>query len=200
MEKLTENQLNDLLIRACSSLISKHLPFGIFLSKLFNKRLRAKKEKVAVETFVKFLKKHYPETIGEKKPLMGKTTPLKKKDKKLILKDVYKKEPLATLSENEKAPKEIPLSIPQKINFLRIMASRHGFKEIALQEKDKLISFQKDGIRMNIYYTTMTVGTCLAHPKHEHPTQLFRRNVTSSELEAIFINPRTHTGKGYIKK
>ena len=54
----------------------------------------------------------------------------------------------------------------------------------------------KGNIRINVYWTTGTVGTCLDHPR-QGKTQLFRRNVDLSSLRAIFQNPRTHTGSGY---
>ena len=54
--------------------------------------------------------------------------------------------------------------------------------------------------RLNIYYSTMTVGTCLNHPK-KGKTQLFRKNVWNVDLlENLFFNPRFHTRKGYYKK
>lgn len=48
-------------------------------------------------------------------------------------------------------------------------------------------------IRINIFWTTGTVGTCLDHPR-QGKTQLFRRHVDLSTLREIFKNPRVHTG------
>ena len=59
-----------------------------------------------------------------------------------------------------------------------------------------MISFRKESVRINVYYTTRTVGTCLNHPARGK-TQLFRREVTMNQLAQIFENPRSHTGKGY---
>jgi len=62
-----------------------------------------------------------------------------------------------------------------------------------------VISFRKGDsspIRINVYWTTGTVGTCLDHPR-QGKTQLFRRNVDLSTLREIFKNPRVHTGAGY---
>lgn len=79
------------------------------------------------------------------------------------------------------------------------VAFKHGYASIDYQENIGLASYSKDGVRINVYLTTMTVGTCLIHPKKK-ATQLFRRNVCLKALEEIFENPRVHTGKGYYKK
>jgi len=50
--------------------------------------------------------------------------------------------------------------------------------------------------RINVYFTTGTVGTCLDHPR-QGKTQLFRRNVTLTILREIFRDPRVHTDRGY---
>ena len=63
-----------------------------------------------------------------------------------------------------------------------------------------MVSFKKGDARVNVYWTKMTVGTCINHPS-KGKTQLFRRKVSLRQLEQIFNNPRLHTGKGYyIKK
>ena len=51
-------------------------------------------------------------------------------------------------------------------------------------------------VRINVYYTTGTIASCLLHPL-KGKTQLFRRNQTIGSLQMIFANPRTHTGEGY---
>lgn len=51
-----------------------------------------------------------------------------------------------------------------------------------------------------MYYTTRCVGTVIQHPRRERRTQMFRKNCTYEEMEAIFINPRVHTGKGYYER
>jgi hypothetical protein len=91
--------------------------------------------------------------------------------------------------------KEINKSQP-KIEVIRKLAENCDYKEIALQQNPPLISFSKGDIRINVYHTTMSVGTCLKHPK-KGKTQLFRKNVSMKQLEVLFKNPRVHTGKGY---
>jgi hypothetical protein len=76
------------------------------------------------------------------------------------------------------------------------MAEKHGWRLIKWQEDIKMVSFKKGDDRVNIYTTTMTVATCVRHPKLGK-TQLFRRGVTRLELDKIFENPRVHTKKGY---
>ncbi len=83
-------------------------------------------------------------------------------------------------------------------------AHKYKWQQVAFQEKDKLISFtktdeKKQVIRLNVYYTTQTVGTALSHP-YKGKTQLFRKDVSIKELEELFKNPRKHTGKGYYTK
>ncbi len=75
------------------------------------------------------------------------------------------------------------------------LATANGYKSIPVSNP-YMYSYLKDGIRINVYWGRMTVGTCLFHPKLGR-TQLFRRNVTPEQLAKIFENPRTHTGKGY---
>lgn len=83
---------------------------------------------------------------------------------------------------------------------IRELAEKHGWKECDHQKNIGMISFLKDESRMNIYYTKMTVATCINHPKKGR-TQLFRKNVWSvSLLENLFFNPRLHTRRGYYRK
>ena len=85
------------------------------------------------------------------------------------------------------------------IPFVHQTAQSYGYKEVCHNEVSRMLSFQKESIRINVYYTTGTVGTCLNHPR-SGKTQLFRRNVSKSSLQAIFANPRVHTGDGYYKR
>lgn len=79
---------------------------------------------------------------------------------------------------------------------------KYGWTLLAIQEENKLISFYKgdkengDWVRINIYYTTMTVGTCLQE-SYKGITQSFRRGVSPEELEEIFKKPREQEDKGY---
>jgi hypothetical protein len=82
---------------------------------------------------------------------------------------------------------------------VREIAKQHHYKEISLNETSRGISFSKDNVRINVYYTTGTVGTCVNHPVRGK-TQLFRRNLSPPELKQLFQNPRQHTGKGYYRK
>lgn len=85
------------------------------------------------------------------------------------------------------------------IEQVRDIARKHDYREITLNQVSRVISFRKDRVRINVYYTTGTVGTCVSHPV-KGKTQLFRRNVRPSELDTLFANPRSHTGKGYYRK
>ena len=83
-------------------------------------------------------------------------------------------------------------------DFVRGLATAvEELTEIAYIPSSRLLSFRTlDGARINVYYTTRTVGTAMEHPT-QGKTQLFRRNCTPSELLEIFKNPRFHTGRGY---
>lgn len=84
-------------------------------------------------------------------------------------------------------------------DFVRGIASTvEGVEEISYNETSRVISFRSNcaGARINVYYTTRTVGTALDHPL-QGKTQLFRRNCDPVELQLIFENPRIHTDKGY---
>jgi chorismate mutase len=75
-----------------------------------------------------------------------------------------------------------------------------GLEEVYWNQTSKVISFVNDAweCRINVYYTTGTVGTCLDHPTGGK-TQLFRRDVDYELLKEIFENPRAHTGTGYYR-
>jgi hypothetical protein len=89
------------------------------------------------------------------------------------------------------------------LSDIRSIATSHDYEEISLNETSRVISFRggpKKSTRINVYYTTGTVGTCLNHPKRGK-TQLFRRNITTLDLlTKIFAEPRVHTGDGYYTR
>lgn len=90
-----------------------------------------------------------------------------------------------------------------RIAELNVIANMFGWKNINVNVETRLVSYAKmvdfKPMRMDIYYTTMTVTVSLEHPK-KGKTQLHRRNVSDEELKVLFKNPRAHTGKGYYKK
>lgn len=60
---------------------------------------------------------------------------------------------------------------------------------------DVVDSSTKEDVRINVYYTTGTVGTCFSHPtRGSSSTQLFRRNVGLRRLIELFRDPHApHT-------
>ena len=92
---------------------------------------------------------------------------------------------------------ELPLESVKNI------ASQENCEQIFFSEASRVISFRKTSgtglIRINVYWTTGTVGTCIDHPR-QGKTQLFRRNIDLATLREIFRNPRLHTGSGYYKE
>ena len=81
------------------------------------------------------------------------------------------------------------------------LADKHGYIKINTDSsKWAMFSYRRDDIRLNFWPTTGTVGSFLYHPKSRKKTQLFRRKIRQSDAEAIFRNPRVHTGVGYHRK
>lgn len=52
---------------------------------------------------------------------------------------------------------------------------------------------------IDVWYSTMTVGTTIDHPTKGRNT-LFRKRVTLGLLNIIFQRPRLHTHKGYYRR
>jgi hypothetical protein len=90
-----------------------------------------------------------------------------------------------------------------RIAELNVIANQFGWKNININVASKLTSYAKmieeGACRIDVYYTTMTVSISLNHPK-KGKTQLHRKHVTDKELEILFKNPRSHTGKGYYNQ
>jgi hypothetical protein len=73
--------------------------------------------------------------------------------------------------------------------------ARHGeWEKLKCTTQPPMASYRKDGVRLNFYLSTGTVGSCLEHPTNGK-TLLFRKKVR--DVNTIFENPRQHTGKGY---
>ena len=57
------------------------------------------------------------------------------------------------------------------VNDIAKLARRHGYEkvEVNLRDENRMVSWRHDwkcgGVRINIYFTTGTVATCLDHPK-----------------------------------
>lgn len=87
------------------------------------------------------------------------------------------------------------------IDTIREIARHHNYQEVQFNETSRVIAFRNNHgtVRVNVYYTTGTVATCIDHPR-SGKTQLFRRNRTEEDLENIFGDPRTHTGVGYYRR
>ena len=86
---------------------------------------------------------------------------------------------------------------------IRLAARQSGLQEIDFNVESRLISFSSNRSgelveypRINVYYSTRTVGTCIDHPQRGK-TQLFRRNVDLELLRRLMRAPRLHTGRGY---
>lgn len=78
-------------------------------------------------------------------------------------------------------------------------AQERGWTQVAHNETSRVLGYTRGDERVNVYYTTGTVGTCVDHPSSGR-TQLFRQGQDSAGLNDIFDNPRVHTGTGYYRK
>ena len=86
------------------------------------------------------------------------------------------------------------------VEDVRFLARQFGWNEVQFNTQSRVLGFVRHNKeRINVYYTTGTVGTCTDHPRLGK-TQLFRREVEYHVLEEIFSNIRTHTGRGYYQK
>lgn len=76
-------------------------------------------------------------------------------------------------------------------------AETRGWEKIDCELSEApMASYKKDGVRLNFWISTGTVGSYLDHPT-QGKTQLFRRDIDMCGVAAIFDNPRHHTGVGY---
>ena len=87
---------------------------------------------------------------------------------------------------------------------VRKLAARYGWSEVQYSAESRVIAFTRMSetngrMRVNVYYTTGTVGTSLNHPI-DGPGQMFRRCTSLRDLEQIFSNPRVHTERGYKRR
>eukprot|EP00579_Thalassiosira_antarctica_P025051 CAMPEP_0202020868 /NCGR_PEP_ID=MMETSP0905-20130828/45506_1 /ASSEMBLY_ACC=CAM_ASM_000554 /TAXON_ID=420261 /ORGANISM="Thalassiosira antarctica, Strain CCMP982" /LENGTH=439 /DNA_ID=CAMNT_0048582575 /DNA_START=40 /DNA_END=1359 /DNA_ORIENTATION=+ len=91
------------------------------------------------------------------------------------------------------------------------LATEENYELVHFSKETRLISFEPMGggeddddenysndVKINVYWTTGTVGTCLDHPKRGK-TQRFRRHVELRDLVKIFRNPCVRTGAGYYE-
>jgi len=54
------------------------------------------------------------------------------------------------------------------LNLIKDIAKKYEYIEIDHQENIYMISFKKNDIRINVYYSKMTIATCINHPKKEY--------------------------------
>lgn len=95
----------------------------------------------------------------------------------------------------------------RQLEDVRELARNNNLAEIYCNPHSKVVSFVPikyrsawgERGRMNVYFSTGTVGTCLYHHRLGR-TQLYRRDVSPSTLERLMRKPRLHTGDGYRQK
>ncbi len=87
------------------------------------------------------------------------------------------------------------------LGFLRGIAFANSLTEISCNAESRVISFQsEDGTRINVYYTTRTIGTALDYYSAQGKVQIFRRNCSDEELLSIIRDPGIRIGKEYQRK
>ena len=99
------------------------------------------------------------------------------------------------------APSRTAASLwPLNESELDYSAETRGWDKIyGLPASPPMASYRREGVRLNFWLTSGTVGSYLEHPR-QGKTQLFRRDVTMEEANDVFNNPRKHTGRGYHTK
>lgn len=86
---------------------------------------------------------------------------------------------------------------PLNESELDYAAETRGWDKVECERSEApMASYRKDGVRLNFWLSTGTVGSYLDHPT-QGETQLFRRGITMQSVAALFDNPRQHTGIGY---
>ena len=102
--------------------------------------------------------------------------------------------------ERDSSSRTAASSWPLNESELDYMGETRGWDKIYdVPSQPPMASYRKDGIRLNFWLSTGTVGSYLDHPR-QGKTQLFRRQLSLSDASEIFNNPRQHTGKGYHTK
>ena len=77
----------------------------------------------------------------------------------------------------------------------KIAATVPGMSEIGFHVDNQVISFRtENGVRINVYYATKTVGTAMDDPVQGR-TELFRRDCGGEELRRALEDPRVHIGR-----
>lgn len=89
--------------------------------------------------------------------------------------------------------------VKSNLSAIMLYAGNHGWKCTGFYAASYHVILERGKEQMNVYLTTLTIQTALKHPKKGR-TQLNRKGLSLIEIEQVFINPRTHTGKGYHKK
>lgn len=78
------------------------------------------------------------------------------------------------------------------------LGHKYGWTLTQLNEKTCVMIFHKKHLtekytmKLNVYYTKMTVGVILMHPKVKYVTQKFVKNVDKRIMEKIFKNPKVN--------
>lgn len=118
-------------------------------------------------------------------------------------KDNYQKL-VPIMPDNGTSPTILEPFEEDRIRKIKALAEQNGWTFLEMNSRNKHISFIKgknrQQIRINIYYTTDTVGLCFYCSAKKRKTQSFRKNVSFEQLRNIFKTPRENTDKGYYKK
>ena len=83
------------------------------------------------------------------------------------------------------------------LDEIRFIAKTYGWTEVQFDKKYSFIAFRRKGVRMNVWYGCMTVGTQLHHPVKGN-TRMIRKGVDTALFERICDHPRAHSDIGYI--
>ena len=90
-------------------------------------------------------------------------------------------------------------NLENRIKSIIELGEHYDWRLEKLDRDHFCLRFKKDGMIIDVWYTKMTVGTTLTHPKKGR-SSLFRERVQPNLLAEIFRNPRVHTERGYYTR
>lgn len=101
--------------------------------------------------------------------------------------------------------------VQRRIALYDSLAAENGWTKVKITTDNSRVQRQRykqmrhgggDGDEMVVvdcWPTTGVIGSYLKHPK-QGKTQLFRKECSDEEVAKVFVDPRSHTGKGYQRR
>ncbi|KAK9865675.1 hypothetical protein WJX84_001868 [Apatococcus fuscideae] len=78
----------------------------------------------------------------------------------------------------------------------RNQPAEKGWNYQGTNDQSRVDYWEKDGCKLDYYYTTGTFKTSMHHPSQGKNTQMFRRDLSDAAHGNVLDNPRYHSGAG----